>query len=153
MRATSPLPPHPGLAKVRAAPPFSRRVLRLLRSADALWADWFEHVDSMSEGAVGSEGNRLVYRGTTSLIVLSDQHGGTLPAAWLPDATSIATRDPHFWLRALRIARREAASRSPGSLDCIHVELAVKPDSRGIRAEVDVEARVLSGGGRVKQKR
>jgi hypothetical protein len=125
----------------------------MLRCADALWALWFEKVDVVSEGAVSREQQQWVYRGSTSVIVLTDEHGGLLPCKHLADASAIAPRDPHFWLRAMRLARREAASRSPGLLDCIHVELQVRQDSRGIRADIDVEARVLSHAAGVKGKR
>jgi hypothetical protein len=148
-----PLPPHPGLAKARASALVSSRALRLLRCADALWALWFEKVDVVSEGAVSREQHQEMYRGTTSVIVLTDEHGGLLPAKHLTDAAAIAPRDPHFWLRAMRLARREAASRSPGALGCIHVELVVRQDSRGIRADIDVEGRVLSRAVGVKGKR
>lgn len=139
------LPPGPGIAKVRYPRPFTVRTLRLVRAADVLWSQWFEHVDAVSEGAVTQEQDGQVYRGSTSVIVLTDEHGGTLPADSLAEAEQIARIDPHFWLRAMRIARREAASRSPAPLDTIHVEVQLQRDRRGIRADIDVEARVLSG--------
>lgn len=146
------LPPGPGIAKVRVPRPFTVRTLRLVRAADVLWASWFEYVDAVSEGAVTVEDGVQVYRGSTSVIVLTDEHGGSMPAASLAEAEQIARIDPHFWLRAMRIARREAASRSPGPLDTIHVEVLLRHDRRGIRADIDVEARVLSGRRLVKTK-
>lgn len=146
------IPPGPGIAKVRAPRPFTVRTLRLVRAADVLWATWFEHVDTVSEGAVTIESGQQIYRGSSSVIVLTDEHGGAMPAGSLAEAEQIAKVDPHFWLRAMRIARREAASRSPGPLDTIQVEVQLRHDRRGIRADIDVEARVLSGRRLVKTK-
>lgn len=145
-------PSGPGIAKVRTPRPLTVRTLRLVRAADVLWASWFEHVDTISEGAVTIEEGEQVYRGSTSVIVLTDAHGGSMPASSLAEAAQIARVDPHFWLRAMRIARREAASRSPGPLDTIQVEVHLQHDRRGIRADIDVEARVLSGRTLVKTK-
>lgn len=135
----------PGISKVRVPCPFSERVLRLTRSADPLWSLWFERLDVVSEGVVGLESTGSVYRGTTSLIVLTDQHGGNLPTVHLGIASRVARSDPHFWLRALRVARREAVSRCVGPLGCVKLEMEVRDDQRGIRADIDVEARVLVG--------
>ncbi len=146
------LPPGPGIAKVRAPRPFAVRDLRLVRAADVLWSSWFEHVDTVSEGAVTLEGGEQIYRGSTSVIVLTEAHGGGLPDSALDDAMRVARVDPHFWLHAIRIARREAVSRSPGPLDTVHVEVNLQSDRRGIRADIDVEARVVSGRRLVKTK-
>ena len=142
----------PGLAKCGVAHPFPKRVLSLVRSADNLWSDWLERADVVSEGAIAHEGGAQVYRGTTSIIVLSDRHGGRVPAEAVDSATQVAMRDPHLWLRAMRIARREAVSRTSGSLDRIQVELHVCADARGIRVDIDVEGQVFASTRLVKTK-
>ncbi|MBI5533410.1 MAG: hypothetical protein HY898_11890 [Deltaproteobacteria bacterium] len=142
----------PGLAKCGLAHPFPKRVLNLVRCADALWSEWLEHADVVSEGRIESEGGVAMYRGTTSVIVLSIRHGGCVPDEAVDSATQVAMRDPHFWLRAMRIARREAVSRTDGSLDRIQVELHVRVDPRGIRVDIDVEGRVFVEATRVKTK-
>lgn len=144
--------PGPGLAKCGADRPLTRRQLTLVRCDDALWSLWFGKLDVVSEGMVGQEGGAAVYRGTTSLIVLSDRHGGGVPHDAVGDAARAAMQDPHFWLRATRAARIEAVSRCPDALDSIHVELKISVDPKGIRADIDVEARVVSAGVAVKKK-
>jgi hypothetical protein len=143
----------PGLAKCGVDRPFARRVLTLVRCSDALWQRWFEKVDVVSEGMVGPEDGGLVYRGSTSLIVLSDRHGGLLPHDALAGAVHVAMCDPHFWLRAARAARLEAASRCSGELYTIHVDLKVSDDPKGIRADIDVDGRVAGAAHAVKRKR
>jgi len=118
-----------------------------------LWERWLEKVDVVSEGVVGAEEGGLVYRGSTSLIVLSDRHGGLIPHAAVSEAAQVAMRDPHFWLRAVRAARLEAVSRCQGELSTIHVDLKVGVDPKGIRADIDVDGRVSTAADAVKKKR
>ena len=142
----------PGLAKCGVAHPFPTRVLNLVRCADALWSEWLQHADVVSEGRLEREHGVTMYRGTTSVIVLSDRYGGIVPHDAVDSATHVAMRDPHFWLRAMRIARREAVSRTDGTLDRIQVELHVRADPRGIRVDIDVEGRVFVDATLVKTK-
>jgi hypothetical protein len=52
--------------------------------------------------------------------------------------------DPHARLRAVRIACLEAQVRSTAPIGRVRAELAVRSDVRGVRVDVDVEARVFS---------
>jgi hypothetical protein len=146
------LPPGPGLARCGTSRPFARRTVQLVRADDALWSQWMQRADLISEGLATEEGGWLVYRGSTSVLVLSDRHGGLMPHEALEQALLLAERDPHLRLRCLRLARREAASRSPQPLDSSRAELCVRADPRGLRIDVDLEARVLSGRRLVKTK-
>jgi hypothetical protein len=51
--------------------------------------------------------------------------------------------DPHVRLRAMRVARREAAQRAHGPLDRVRTEITVSPCAKGVAVHVEVEAQVL----------
>jgi hypothetical protein len=53
-------------------------------------------------------------------------------------------------LGAIRIACREAQVRSKHPIDRVSAEFVVRPDPRGIRVDIDVEARVLARAARGK---
>ena len=55
----------------------------------------------------------------------------------------IVAADPHVRLRAMRLARREAAQRAMGPLDRVLTEITVVPRTGGIAVHVEVEASVL----------
>jgi hypothetical protein len=113
------------------------------RSADYRWRELFEAADVMSEGAVRQELEGPTYYGTTSLLLPFTSRGGLVPDELALDVTRLVSRDPHARVRAVRIARREAQVRSVHPIGRIRAELVVRHDSRGIRLDVEVEARVL----------
>lgn len=130
----------PGVVKVRHPRPVACRAVALLRADDALWAQLFEGADVVSEGAAEREGEVLIYRGTTSIILsgrvlsMSDQQLALLARA--------ATVDPHVKLRAVRIARREAQVRAPGSLHPTVMDVVVRLCASGVRLDIEVDAQV-----------
>jgi hypothetical protein len=52
-------------------------------------------------------------------------------------------RDPHARTRAIRIAYLEAQLRAGAPIGRLTAEIVVRPDPRGLRIDVEVEARVL----------
>jgi hypothetical protein len=139
----------PSVAKVRAPSPVARRMIALLSSSDAWWEDWFERADIMSEGLSTVEEGQGIYRGTTSVILTEGADGQGMQSKQVAELVRIATRDPHLRLRLVRLARREAASRSSQPLGCTFVEIKLTMDAKGLRADLDVVAREASGMGRV----
>jgi hypothetical protein len=108
----------------------------VVRTSTAGWGDLFERADIVSEGSVRDEAGGRVWYGTTSLILLAGGPDAPLLAA-------IATRDVHVRLRAVRVARREACLRAPARLGRLACEIEVKPDARGVRIDVDVQAPLI----------
>jgi hypothetical protein len=100
----------------------------------------FEKADVVSEGAPRGEGSERAYFGSSDIVlpVPSDRNGPTLE-----DLARAVAKDPHVRVRALRMARREAAQRANGPLDCMRAEITVRPTARGVAVHVDVEARVF----------
>jgi hypothetical protein len=99
----------------------------------------------MSEGATRREvEGTSYYYGTTSLLLPFVSQGGRIPDELALDVVRLVTRDPHARVRAIRIACREAQVRSVHRLGQIRAELVVRHDSRGVRIDVDVEARVTT---------
>lgn len=134
----------PGLAKTLGVPLLRARRLKLWQSTDYRWRELFESADVMSEGAARDEPDGSVYYGTTSVLLPTVSHGGSLPDAQLSDAVQLLRSDPHARVRAVRIACLEAQLRATGPLGRISAELFVRTDPRGVRVDVDVEASVLS---------
>ncbi len=134
---------RPGLAKTRAHPLVDSRSTTLFRSTDYRWGELFGVADVMSEGAVREERDGPAYYGTTSLLLPFVSRGGLVPDAAAGDVTRLVARDVHARVRAVRIAYREASVRSVHPLGRIRAELVIRTDSRGIRIDVDVEARVM----------
>ena len=131
---------RPGLAKTREAPLLNVRYVRLLASSDARWSELFAKADVVSEGALRSGPDGRAYFGTTDIIlIVRPERGGDTEDALAKAASS----DPHVRLRAVRLARREAAQRAQGPLDRLHAEVHVTGCKRGISVHVDVEANVL----------
>jgi hypothetical protein len=129
----------PGLAKAGRPPLVSQKTMRLVTSADARWAELFEKADIVSEGAPRDVGSKRSYFGSTDIVLLAGQE---CPSSGT-DLASIAACDPHVRLRAVRMARREAAQRAGGPLDRLHAEITVSSGSRGVTVHVDVEAHVF----------
>jgi hypothetical protein len=137
--------PRPGLAKVRAAPLVARRTIQLASASAGRWQGLVEDADVVSEGRTVPEGERLVYYGSTSVLLLGRSAGGELPDAELPALAALIGVDPHVRLRVLRVARREAEARAGGALGTLHAEIDVRPSARGVALLVEVVARLARG--------
>jgi hypothetical protein len=134
---------RPGLAKARKVPLFKSRLVHLLSSSDARWRELFETADVVSEGAARGEGNERSYFGSSNIILLLAREGCDEAPEALDHLASAASLDPHVRLRAMRMARREAAQRANGPLDQMRAEITVSPCGRGVAVHVDVEAHVF----------
>lgn len=132
----------PGLAKAGGHRFVSVRGRELWQSADYRWRELFEQADVMSEGAVRRDAEGAFYYGTTSVLLPYASSGGLVPDEMAMPVTRLAAHDPHARVRAIRIACREAQVRSKDPLGKVHAEFVVRPDSRGIRIDIDVEAPV-----------
>lgn len=132
----------PGLRKTRGLPLVERRTRELWRASDYRWRELFEHADVMSEGAVRRDADGQTYFGTTSVLLCTRRYGGEIDDSELDDAVRAASRDPHARLRAVRVACLEAQLRCAERLGSINAELSVRADPRGVRIDVEVEARV-----------
>jgi hypothetical protein len=113
----------------------------LVRACSNRWTELFERADILSEGSARQEAHGRVWYGTTSLILPADGSDTALLAA-------VAARDVHVRLRAVRVARREACLRAPGRLGRLGCEVQVKPDVRGVRIDVDVQAPLIEWSAR-----
>jgi hypothetical protein len=133
---------RPGLRKAGTLPIVRRRSVDLLSSVDYRWRELFEAADVMSEGATREEPDGPVYYGSTSVLLPKASRGGLVPDAELPLVQKTLAVDPHARVRAVRIACLEAQLRAEGQLGRVRAELVVRDDPRGIRIDVDVEARV-----------
>jgi hypothetical protein len=137
-------PKGPGLRKARGAPLLDRRTVELWRSSDYRWRELFECADVMSEGATRAEPDGSTYYGSTSVLLPFASKGGAVPDEQGNEVARLIASDPHARLRAVRIACLEAQVRSSGPIGRVRAELAVRSDVRGVRVDVDVEARVFS---------
>jgi hypothetical protein len=133
----------PGLVKVRGLPLLRRRYVELWQAADYRWRELFESADVMSEGATRDEPSGPVYYGSTSVLLPLSRRGMQLSPAELEHVQHIIAGDPHARLRAVRIACLEAQLRSGGPIGRVRAELFVRPDPRGVRLDIEVEARVF----------
>ncbi len=139
---------RPGLAKTRSLPLVRRRDVELWQSEDYRWRELFEAADVMSEGAAREEADGIVYYGSTSILLPVASHGGAVPDKDVAAVLRLLKGDPHARLRAVRIACLEAQIRSRGVLGRVDAELAVRRDARGVRVDVEVEARVVAEASR-----
>ncbi len=130
---------HPGLAKTKRARLFQPRTFRLLASSDARWSELFDTADVVSEGALRGEGIDRSYFGSSNIILLMSPEAHGQSVATLAGAVAL---DPHVRLRAMRVARREAALRANGPLDRVRTEITVSPCATGVAVHVEVEAAV-----------
>lgn len=142
-RRTRP-PRGPGLAKTRRQPLLKRRKVELWQSTDYRWRELFETADVISEGATRSESDGAVYYGSTSILLPLFSHGGAVPDQELSQVTKIIAIDPHARIRAVRIACLEAQVRCGGPIGRVRAELFVRSDARGVRVNVEIEARVYA---------
>jgi hypothetical protein len=129
------------------------RLASLVHVDDAFWRYLLAEADIVSEGATTQEGEQMVYRGTTSIILPSRAFGGEDDLRRVASIAHVAASDPHFRVRVMRIARREAVVRAAGRLGSTIMELLVRPDPHGIRADVDVDGAVCESSGKVKHGR
>jgi hypothetical protein len=102
----------------------------------------------MSEGAPRQETDGAMYYGMTSILLPLASAGGPIPDEHAPDIIRALTADPHARLRAVRIACLEAQLRAGGPIGRVRAELLVRSDARGVRIDVEVEARVFADGTR-----
>ena len=134
---------RPGLRKTSQLPLLQRRVATLWRSADYRLRELFEAADVMSEGATRKEREGEFYYGTTSVLLPLESAGGQIPDENAELARSIVSCDPHARVRAIRIACREAQVRAAAPLGRVRAELVVRSDERGVRIDIEVEARIF----------
>jgi hypothetical protein len=66
-----------------------------------------------------------------------------LTSTELEHVQHVIAGDPHARLRAVRIACLEAQLRSGGPIGRVRAELFVRRDPRGVRLDIEVEARVF----------
>jgi hypothetical protein len=137
--------PFPGLAKVRAAPLVRRRTIELAGLMQGRWREIVDGADVVSEGRAEVEGDRLVYYGSTSVLLLRRSNGGELPDGDVALLAALLKADPHARLHVLRIARREAVSRAGSPLGTMRAEIDVAPSARGVALLVEVVARLPRG--------
>lgn len=131
---------RPGLVKTKRAKLFQSRTLELLASSDARWGELFDAADVMSEGAPRGDGSERSYFGSSNIILLIAPED---PSQTMETLAGAVARDPHVRLRAMRVARREAAQRANGPLDRVRTEITVSACRSGVAVHVDVEALVL----------
>jgi hypothetical protein len=134
----------PGPAKAGPFRFIESRAVEVFRSADYRWRELLERADVMSEGAIRNDADGPSYYGTTSLLLPIASQGGVVPDELSGELARLVTHDVHARVRAIRIACREARVRSVHPIGRIRAELVVRADPRGIRIDVDVEARVVA---------
>jgi hypothetical protein len=134
----------PGLAKTRGEPLIRKRSLELWRSSDYRLRELFEAADVLSEGATRIEQDGATYYGSTSILITSASNGGPVPDSEIEEVTRALSCDPHARLRAVRIACLEAQVRSGAPMGRVRAEFFVRRDARGLRLDVEVEARVYA---------
>ena len=136
-------PAGPAVVKTRGLPLLRSRRLELWQGLDYRWRELLETADVMSEGAVRREPDGLVYYGSTSLLLPFVSHGGQVPDLDADRLAGALSRDPHVRLRAVRIACREAEQRCSGPLARVTAEVFVRRERRGLKLDIEVEARVI----------
>jgi hypothetical protein len=111
-------------------------------ASDYGWRELFETADVMSEGAVRDDADGTSYFGTTSILLPYVSRGGLVTDELARSVMRMASRDPHARVRAVRIACREAQVRAAAPLERMNAEVVVRPDSRGVRVDVEVAAKL-----------
>lgn len=116
------------------------KTLKLVAGSDVRWKALFERADIVSEGAPSGEDPTRHYYGSTDIIlrVEPDREGEDVTTL-----TTLASADPHVRVRAMRLARIEAAQRATGPLGRFEGQITVQTRADGIGVHVDVEAIVL----------
>jgi hypothetical protein len=150
-----PSPAHPGLTKIRKIPLVQSRRLEFYATLAGRWEEIIARADVVSEGRTQPEGDRLVYYGSTSVLLLRCSDGGELPDVDIDHLAALLRRDPHVRLHVLRIAHREATARAGGPLGTLRAEMDVGACARGVSLLVEVVARLsrdhLRAGGAVER--
>jgi hypothetical protein len=134
---------RPGLVKARKEPLFSRRSVPLVKSSDYRFRELFENADVMSEGKTRDEPDGATYYGSTSILLPFVSKGGAVPDDQAELVLGLLGIDPHARIRAIRIACLEAQIRARAPIGRVRAELFVRRDRRGLRVDVEVEARVF----------
>jgi hypothetical protein len=140
IRDMKPCAKGPGLAKTRGVPLYRTRTVQLVSGCDARWQALFDSADVVSEGSPRGEDPHREYFGSTDIVLLVAPER---PGVGLQEIADLMARDPHVRVRALRMARREAAQRAMGPLDRMWSEISVKPSDRGVSVHVEVQAPVF----------
>jgi len=138
-------PPRPGLVKASQRRLLRLRKVELIAAEESAILEIIESADVVSEGLARSEAAKLVYYGSTSLLLPTRSKGGMLPDEEIETLSAVLERDPHLRLYALRIAQREALSRATGELGPMRAEIDVRASERGVVITVDVVAIVDVG--------
>jgi len=136
--------PFPGLRKARSLPFVQTRSVELRRVTDHRWREALESADIVSEGARRDEPGGCVYYGSTSLLLKLRSAGGSIPDEQLSLVVRLLQADPHARLRAVRLACLEARLRATAPLGCINCDAVIRRDPRGVRIDVDVEAKICA---------
>lgn len=140
--------PGPGIAKVRKTKVVARRTVRLVAVIDGWWSGMLEHADVVSEGGTVMEGDREVYYGTTSILCDLEPVPQEAAEMDVDQLAAVIMSDPHARLRLLRLAHREAASRSGGAIGELSAEMigyAVRREGKHMLAiDFDVNAPVAT---------
>ena len=134
--------PNPGLTKARSLPFVQSRTVELSRIADYRWREALENADVVSEGARREEPDGWVYYGSTSLLLKLQSLGGPIPDDQLSLIVRLLHADPHARLRAVRVACLEAQLRATEPLERVSCDVVIRGEPRGVRIDVDVEARI-----------
>jgi hypothetical protein len=135
--------PRPGLVKTRNAALFARRKLELVKASDYRFRELFENADVMSEGKTRDDTDGATYYGSTSILLPFTSKGGGVPDDHADEFVALIRSDPHARIRAVRVACVEAQVRAHAVLGRVRAELFVRRDRKGVRVDVEVEARVL----------
>jgi hypothetical protein len=134
---------RPGLAKTRSEELLSRRRVDLVKASDYRFREMFENADVMSEGKTRDESEGATYYGSTSILLPFVSRGGGVPDDRAEELLALLSSDPHARIRAIRVACIEAQVRAHAPIGRVRAELFVRRDRRGIRVDVEVEARVF----------
>jgi hypothetical protein len=129
---------RPGLAKTHGERLVLSRVLTFLRASDGRFRTMFETADVVTEGSVRTDDDPPVWYGTTSIVL--PWPATLVTASARAFVATVAARDPHVRVRAMRTARREASLRAPAPLGCADCQLRVEATGDGLRIDVDVQA-------------
>lgn len=144
IRIVNPRGPRPGPKKVQRLPIASRRRCEFVQSIDYSWRQIFEAADVVSEGAVRSEADGPVYYGSTSVQLIPAARGQDYSKQDEDELVKLLHVNPHAKVRAVRIACLEAQLRAGCPIGAVKAELTICKSARGVRVNVDVEARVAS---------
>ncbi len=134
---------RPGPKKVKRLPIGSRRTCTLLQSVDYTWRELLERADVVSEGAIRKELDGPVYYGSTSVLLMPSESGPKYSDSDLDNLAKLLTADPHARVRAVRIACLEAQLRAGCDIGAVRAELTIRRDTKGVRLDIDVEARIV----------